>query len=65
MHNLEINGWNINVNGDFSGDVVIDHPDELRRISIPFAILEGIVAEKVRRERIAAIEQMPPTDLLR
>jgi hypothetical protein len=63
--------YTVHHNGDYSGDVIIalaggDEPyvaeTELR--PIPFQLMEKLVAEKVRDERISALEQMEPKRLL-
>src|SRR3954468_13991555 len=65
MHNLPIGrGWSANHNGDFSGDVDFSDHDGKHYV-IPFFALEAVVAEKVRRERIAALEDADPGDLLK
>lgn len=56
-------------NGDFSGDVSIclyrsGDSDPYLEASIPFAIMEWIVAEKVRNDAIAFLEEADPGSLL-
>jgi hypothetical protein len=50
---------------DFSGEVHIIEPTGRREVYVPMALLEAVVAEKVRRERIAQIKDAKPEDLLR
>lgn len=67
MHTLEYDDWVINHNGDFSGFVEIKHMQHdfvLGSMKVPFAILECLVAEKVRRNKIEKIEQMSAVELL-
>ncbi len=65
MHHIEHNDkWASNFNGDFSGDVIIYGPDgEVH--TIPFYVLAELVAECVRSERITALENASPRDLLK
>ena len=66
MHSLESNGWIAHFNGDFSGDVELRAPGTPTQVtSVPFTVLQEIVAEKVRRDRIAALEEASPDELLR
>jgi len=48
--------WIANVNGDFSGDVLIRNHEKKISVDLPFSVLKCIVAEWVKRERIAALE---------
>lgn len=65
MHHLPIDlGWSANHNGDFSGDVSINRPDG-SSFSVPYFVLEAIVAQKVRSDRINNLEQAEPRDLLK
>jgi hypothetical protein len=64
MHMMEINGWTVHHNGDFSGHVEIVRPDKSLASSVPFEVLEAVVAEKIRRERIAALEEAPASFIL-
>lgn len=57
-------GWTVNFNGDFSGDVEFVAKDGTRH-AIPFHAVEAVVAEKVKRDRIAKLEDMDPRDLLK
>lgn len=67
MHNIEFfGGWSANFNGDFSGDVELRSPGTPTQVMVvPYGILQAIVAEKVRRDRIAAIENAKDEDLLK
>lgn len=68
-------GYQVLHNGDFSGDVKIITTSEPRKedwvgtptqwiIELPFDLLAEIVAEKIRSERIAKLEDMGPDELL-
>jgi hypothetical protein len=48
---------------EFKGDVVITRG--AGQVTVPMEALRVLIAESVRRERIAAIEKMRPADLLR
>jgi hypothetical protein len=66
MHHLGIDlGWYANHNGDFSGDIEIGNSASGEKITVPFFVLAAIVAEKVRQDRISALEDAKPDDLLR
>lgn len=58
--------WTVLHNSDLSGDVVITDPSEVGggEMTIPAAVLIGLVAEWVRRERIAWLEQAPDASVL-
>lgn len=67
MHTFEKGDWVILHNGDFSGFVEIKHMQHdhvLGSMKVPFAVLEALVAEKVRQDRIAELEQAAPSELL-
>lgn len=51
-------------NGGFDGDVEIGFEGEGPRITVPFSALRALVAEHVRREKIAALEQANAIELL-
>ena len=63
MHHLDIGRWYANFNGDFSGDIEIGGR-EGQKYSIPFYVLAKIVAEKIRREQIAKMENATLEQLL-
>lgn len=64
MHTMEFySRWRIHHNGDFSGDVTLVSPDGVET-TVPFAHLFALVAEKVRRDRIATLEQADTKQLL-
>jgi hypothetical protein len=67
MHMMEfLGGWIVNHNGDFSGDVELRSPWNPTQVTVvPFGILRAVVAEKVRRDRIAALEQASDEDLIK
>lgn len=65
MHNISFfSKWAVNFNGDFSGDVHFVSPDGVEHIVPAYAVL-AVGAEKIRRDRIAALEQMNDSDLLK
>jgi hypothetical protein len=73
-HTSEFGEFYVIHNGDWSGDVQItvrDGKDEATGAprykhvaSLPYWLVERIVVAKVRQERIAAIEQAGPDELL-
>lgn len=65
MHSMTFGEFYISFNGDFSGDVEISARTSEGLISLPYWLLEEIVAEKVRRERISALEAMTRSDLIK
>ena len=65
MHNLMIHGWNVNFNGDFSGDIYLEPPNSPDVMKVPFSLMAALVAEKVRRDRITALEQADDAELLK
>lgn len=65
MHTIKwYSNWSVNFNGDFSGNVIFLSPDGVEH-SIPFAHVASVAAEKIRRDRIAALEQADEKDLLK
>lgn len=65
MHTIEFySKWAVNFNGDFSGDVIFVSPLGIE-FAVPFHAVEAVVAEKVKRDRITALENMDPRDLLK
>lgn len=66
-HTIEfLGGWSVNFNGDFSGDVEFRSPGTPTQVSvIPYRIVQAVVAEKVRRDRISALEDAKDEDLLK
>lgn len=71
MHTLHVDGGYLVVhNGDFSGDVMIRtpkgsaHHEEGAEHWIPFHVLEAVVAEKIRADKIAVLEQAEAGELL-
>lgn len=57
-------GWTANHNGDFSGEVFLRPQGGQDDVVIPFDVLAALVAEKIRRDRIAALENMTTGQLL-
>lgn len=64
MHSMNFKGFTANFNGDFSGDVTFDTPEGDARFSIPMEVLEGVVAEKIRRMKIADLENAGVQNIL-
>jgi hypothetical protein len=65
MHTIEFNSkWVVHFNGDFSGDVEFVSPSGERHV-IPFYAVADLVAEKIRRGRIAELESATKNDLLK
>lgn len=66
MHTLEIEGWIVHHNGGFDGDVELHAPGTPSHVTVvPFSVLAAIVAEKIRADRISALEDAEPRDLLK
>ena len=63
MHSMQVRDWHINHNGDFSGNVEFIAPTG-EHYGIPFEVLKEVVAQKVRNDRIAAIESSTAESLL-
>lgn len=61
-HTTKINETTFIHNGDFSGEVEIQHGEEF--MNIPFAYLRGIVTEYVRYKRIAELERADDEEVL-
>ncbi|HEX8106688.1 MAG TPA: hypothetical protein VF516_03120 [Kofleriaceae bacterium] len=55
--------WSINFNGDFSGDVHFVSPTNERYI-IPYEVVQAVVAERVRRAKVAFFEDADDDSLL-
>lgn len=66
MHTMELfGGWRVHHNGDFSGDVEITAPGTPTQVMVvPMLVLQCVVAEQLRRERIAALEDAGPLDII-
>ena len=71
MHTFEYWQWQengtpltIHHNGDYSGDIIIQTPSGLE-MTMPFAAVEELVAEKVRSERMSRLEDATVEELLR
>jgi hydroxymethylglutaryl-CoA reductase len=71
MHTTVLHdSWIAIHNGDFSGNVTLRKFDELcekviAEIEVPVTVIEELVAEKIRGERIAELEQATTAELLR
>lgn len=71
MHTLNVDGGYLVVhNGDFSGDLMIrsprgcQHHEEGAEHWMPFHVLQAVVAEKMRADRISALEEASTEELL-
>ena len=70
MHHMKVGNYDINFNGDFSGDIIVNQTNgtgflgtrEVARI--PFMVMLAVVGEKLRRERIEKLEQLDPMDVV-
>lgn len=73
MHSMTLGPYYVHFNGDFSGDVIVtdsvaqeDGSTRRRELAkLPYWLLEEIVAEKVRRERISTLENASRGDLIK
>lgn len=63
MHTFISGDVCFNHHGDFSGDVVINRQG--KEIQIPFEDLKALVAEWIRMERIAALEEANADELVK
>ncbi len=64
MHMMKFHGYTIHHDGDFDGDVlIISHKPE-RRTTLPFDLLEELVAKAVKRRRIAKLESAGTREIL-
>ena len=63
-HSMTIEGHTASFNGDFSGDVTIWLPQGEAAFSVPFSVIEAVVAEKYRRNIISAVEDATPAGIL-
>lgn len=63
-HTISYGDYHAQVDGDFTGEVHIIEPTGRREVYVPMALLEAIVAEKVRRQLVSAIEDAEPEALL-
>lgn len=70
MHNLQVGNYSINFNGDFSGDILVDHTNgkdftgTKNVAKIPFMVMLAVVGEKLRREQIAKLEEQDPMEIV-
>ena len=70
MHHMDLGNFSINFNGDFSGDILVDLTNgsgfvgTKRVCEMPFMVMAAIVAEKIRREKISALEEASTAELL-
>lgn len=52
-------------NGDFSGEIVLlSHEEGRADVTLPFRLIEKIVAEKIRRDKIRKLEDASAEDIL-
>lgn len=68
MHTLDVGGFTVQHNGDFSGDVHIapkpEKAHDYAAVTLPYWVLSAIVAEKRRQDAISRLEQMGDAELL-
>lgn len=77
MHNHQIRSgaetFNVNVNGDFSGDAWIDVPIERieaeddwgrRCVKIPMNVIRELVGRQILDERVSRLEQLSGEEVL-
>jgi len=64
MHTTKIDEWTIHHDGGYSGTAIFIAPNGLELI-IPISVIETLVANKIRDERIRWLEDAEPLDILR
>lgn len=64
MHTTKAGKFLFHHNGDFSGKVLIKNTDSAESMAVDFDSLKSLVAEWVRNETIAQIEQLEDDQLL-
>jgi hypothetical protein len=64
MHTFTRGNVRIHYNSDFSGDAVVTVAGSDTEMEVPCSALLAFAAEAVRRERISAIEDEEPHELL-
>lgn len=64
MHTTESTRFRFHHNGDFSGDVIAVDKATNVETHIPFTDIKTLVAEQVRRERIARLEDASDDEIL-
>ncbi len=64
MHTTKIDAFTFTHNGDFSGNVEIRRTSWERSVFVPACDLRAFVAEMVRAEKLRAVEQATPAELL-
>ena len=63
MHTVEIDGYAIPHNGDYSGDAIIQ-PPKGKEITIPCAVLFEFVGQAVIDRRVSELEQQTGIEAL-
>jgi hypothetical protein len=70
MHYLKLGNYGLNFNSDFSGEIIVKLENGegfvgVREVArLPFFVMAEIVAEKIRRERIAKLEDAKAEEIL-
>lgn len=73
MHSTDYLDMTFHHNGDYSGEVLVQVPagnvrggfgDAHVVVEVPFAALVSLVADAVRGQRIARLENMPDAEIL-
>lgn len=70
MHHMKIGNYDVNFNGDFSGDIIVQQTNGADFVGtkevakIPFMVMLAVVGEKLKRERIAELEDMEPHEVV-
>lgn len=63
MHSFDFGEYTIHHNGDFSGEVIVDH-NEQTIAKLPFVVMLAVVGQKVKQDRIAKLENTEPCDII-
>ncbi len=75
MHTLQVNcedgQYVVFHNGDFSGEIIVQRRASLKpgardssEVTVPYAVMEAVVAANLQSELIGALEQMAPAEFL-
>ena len=70
MHHMKIGNYDINFNGDFSGDIIVHQTDgggfvgTREAARIPFMVMLAVVGEKLKREQMSRLEALEPMDVV-
>lgn len=63
MHSFDFGEYTVHHNGDFSGDVIVDHKDQTIA-KLPFTVMLAVVGAKVKQDRISKLENTDPLDII-